>query len=196
MSRLFDIDSVPMFCANCGEEVSSAYDLRAHDEQCAECYVNELCPAQCNDEHDAPEPDGGGHWQCETTDENFAYTGIDNARGFAVLSNWAPFTRWQDEHVLVLGWWYADYADAGLYWCEHCEDHVDEDHYHDDEDEDGGNCDDREPDEAPVCCARGCSSDEVTHFHLLTEKLYCVEHHTLMAVENRGLIPTLEMVAA
>lgn len=191
MSALFDIDQIPLACPDCGEGIEDADDVRPYG--CVHCYVNDDCPGGCNELHDAPtadDIDSDGVWECPTYGETYAYTGPEwnLNRG-----TWTHVDRYT-EHVRRDGWWYASYEDAGLYYCDYCEEYQDEDHYHDSDDED--NDVEREPDALPICIAHDCGSTVITHYHMITEATYCLDHYTLMARENRALIPTLELVAA
>jgi hypothetical protein len=65
-----DVD-ITVTCPECGAEHSDEEweDVRRADgRMCSECYVNDECPDQCNDEHDPPDTTHDAEsWECPET---------------------------------------------------------------------------------------------------------------------------------
>lgn len=127
-------------CPKCGTE----YDAEEWDDVersdaggvcCADCYVNEACPAECNGDHEPPDP-YFGLFTCETTGQVFipvdgSYVGDDE---------WEEAGRYPVTSTEVHDRWYQYPYDHGYACCNDCNEWTYEDEVRYDEDGDYGYC--------------------------------------------------------
>jgi hypothetical protein len=213
---LFDLDSVPLLCPACLTPIDEVLYIVGQGVKCSECYVNEHCPAGCNVPHPTPVPRGWrrrvradntpGTWECPTTQECFRYLGPNNERDFRNVEHWHGDT-WGEGSFLHDDYWYEDQCDAGFQYCEACDECVDGDsarwrngsggYCRDcsaEYDEDYGGSGDCGCETVPTCSACHQTHIRLTHYHLITENVFCLECGTDRESNEVVLIP--ELVAA
>lgn len=200
--RLFDIDLLPILCGGCGEPIDD--DNTQNDDgngviTCTSCWVNEDCPAHCNEHHPAPsfrQANGSG-WECPQTGDTFWYHGPN----LLADRHWGEWHNYESVLVRLRGGAGARYwidRDDACY-CESCEDYVHCDDYavddlcqscYDEQRESGDYYDDgdREAvgDAVATHCSRSCTLT-ATHYHPITEDVTCGRH----ATNTHELIPEL-----
>ncbi len=84
-------------------------------------WTNDECPAQCSTEHDEPDPDDNGLWECPETGDRYHYCSD---------CGWDRHTTWSSYPSLVHGEWYCDPGDHGYSFCDDCEEYCDSDDMH------------------------------------------------------------------